>query len=125
MCRRDGRDTAMGRGRGLLVYVREGIAASELQLEGGDLVTECCGVSIPWGEGRGEDVKLILAYRPPVSPGSPADGGNMERLCRLLSRQVGKVLVLGDFNLPGIDWDRWWSASAGERKMLDTLGDKF
>ena len=37
VCRRDGRDTAMGRGRGLLVYVREGIAASELQLEGGTL----------------------------------------------------------------------------------------
>ena len=125
VCRRDGRDTAMGRGRGLLVYVREGIPASELQLEGGDLVTECCGVSIPWGEGRGEVVKLILAYRPPVAPGSPADGGNMERLCRLLSRQAGKVVVLGDFNLPGIDWDRWWSASAGERMMLDTLGDMF
>ena len=125
VCRRDGRDTAMGRGRGLLVYVREGIPASELQLEGGDLVTECCGVSIPWGEGRGEVVKLILSYRPPVAPGSPADGGNMERLCRLLSRQAGKVVVLGDFNLPGIDWDRWWSASAGERMMLDTLGDMF
>ena len=67
VCRRDGRDTAMGRGRGLLVYVREGIPASELQLEGGDLVTECCGVSIPWGEGRGEVVKLILANFPPYS----------------------------------------------------------
>ena len=39
-CRRDGRDTAGGRGRGLLIYVREGISAAELVLEGGDLVTE-------------------------------------------------------------------------------------
>ena len=32
---------------------------------------------------------------------------------------------MGDFNLPGINWDRWWSASAGERMVLDTLGDMF
>ena len=47
ICRRDGRDTAGGRGRGLLTYVREGISAGELMLEGGNLVTECCGVTIP------------------------------------------------------------------------------
>ena len=59
VCRKDGRDTAGGRGRGLLVYVKEGIPATELVVEGGDLVTECCGVSIPWGRGRGEVIKLV------------------------------------------------------------------
>ena len=43
--RRDGRDTAGGRGRGLLIYVREGVTAAELHLEGGDQVTECSGIS--------------------------------------------------------------------------------
>ena len=32
ICRRDGRDTAGGRARGLLVYVKEGIPATELVL---------------------------------------------------------------------------------------------
>ena len=73
VCRRDGRDTAGGRGRGLLVYVKEGIPATELVLEGGDLVTECCGVAIPWGRGRGEVIKLVNVYRPPETPGSPAE----------------------------------------------------
>ena len=124
-CRKDGRDTAMGRGRGLLVYVREGIPAAELQLDGGDTVTECCGISIQWGRGRGESIKLVLVYRPPEAPGSQADGGNTARLCNLLRGLAGRVVVLGDFNLPGIDWDSWWSASAGERAVLDTFGDKF
>ena len=52
ICRRDGRDTAGGRSRGLLVYVKDAIPASKLFLEGEDLVTECCGISPPWGEGR-------------------------------------------------------------------------
>ena len=125
LCRRDGRDTAGGRGRGLLVYVREGIPATEMTLEGEDQVTECCGVSIPWGRGRGEVIRLVNVYRPPEMPGSQANGGNTERLCNLLKTLTGRVVVLGDFNLPGIDWDRWWSASAGERMLLDTVGDMF
>ena len=49
--RRDGRDTAGGRARGLLVYAKEGIAAAALRLEGEDEVTECCAITIPWGGG--------------------------------------------------------------------------
>ena len=124
-CRRDGRDTAGGRGRGLLIYVREGISAAELVLEGGDTVTECCGVTIPWGRGRGEVIKLVLVYRPPEIPDSPADGGNTGRLCSLLRSLSGRVMVIGDFNLPGIDWARGWSPSAGERRVVETVGDMF
>ena len=123
ICRRDGRDTAGGRGRGLLTYVREGIPAGELMLEGGNLVTECCGVTIPWG--RGEELKLVLVYRPPAAPGSPADGGNTSRLCSLLRTLGGKTVIIGDFNLPNIDWTRRWSPCAGERMVLDTVGDMF
>ena len=125
MCRRDGRDTAGGRGRGLLIYVKEGITAAELQLEGGDQVTECCGVTLPWGRGRGEELKVVLVYRPPVAPGSPADRGNTERLCNMLRTLGGRVVVCGDFNLPGVDWERGWSASEGERMVIDMLGDLF
>ena len=87
----------MGRGRGLLVYVKEGIPASEIQLEGADMVTECCGISIPWGERKGEVIKMILVYRPPEAPRSQADGGNTERLCNLLRRQGGEGGSYGGF----------------------------
>ena len=125
VCRRDGRDTAGGRGRGLLVYVKEGIPASQLHIEGAEDVTECCGISIPWGRGGGEDIKMILVYRPPVTPGSPGDRGNTERLCNLLRGLGGRVVTVGDFNLPHTDWDRGWSNCGGEMMVLDTFEDLF
>ena len=60
--RRDKRDTEGGRCRGLLIYVKDGNSAAELQLTGVDQVTECCGITVPWGRGGGEVIKLILVY---------------------------------------------------------------
>ena len=80
-------------------------------------------MTIPWG--RGEELKLVLVYRPPATPGSPADGGNTSRLCSLLRTLGGKTVIIGDFNLPSIDWTRRWSPCAGERMVLDTVGDMF
>ena len=58
--RRDGRDTDGG--RWLLIYVKDGISAAELQLTRADQVIECCGITVPWGRGGGEVIKLILVY---------------------------------------------------------------
>ena len=30
-----------------------------------------------------------------------------------------------DYNLPGVDWDRAWSAKAGEQLVVDRLADMF
>ena len=49
--RRDGSDTVNGITRGLLIYCREGLQASELQIRGSDTVTECTGITVPWGGG--------------------------------------------------------------------------
>jgi hypothetical protein len=49
--RRDGSDTSNGIARGLIIYCREGLQASELNLERTDNVTECTGISLPWGLG--------------------------------------------------------------------------
>ena len=35
------------------------------------------------------------------------------------------MVIVGDFNFPGIDWDRWWSDNEGEQEFLSMLGDKF
>ena len=37
----------------------------------------------------------------------------------------GRVVVLGDFNLQKTDWTRGWSTCAGERMVVDTVGDMF
>jgi hypothetical protein len=37
----------------------------------------------------------------------------------------GRVVVVGDFNLPHVEWDRGWSTCGGERMVLDTMADMF
>ena len=64
-------------------------------------------------------------YRPPRDPGSAADAGNTERLCELLTKLEGTVVTVGDYNLPGVDWDRGWSDKAGEQLVVDTFADLF
>ena len=68
---------------------------------------------------------MVLAYRPPAPPGSATDNGNTARLMKTLAGLEGQVVIVGDFNFPGIDWDRWWSDNEGELEFLSMLGDKF
>ena len=51
-------------------------------------------------------MKIVLIYRPPRSPFSENDDNNTAKLCSALNALTGRVLVFGDFNLPGIDWAR-------------------
>ena len=94
-------------------------------MEGDDEVTECCAITIPWGEGGAKADKADTGLQATGAPGSQADRGNTERLWRLLRKQQGKVVICGDFNLPKVDRDRGWSKCAGERMVVDTLHDMF
>ena len=35
------------------------------------------------------------------------------------------MITVGDYNLPGVDWDRGWSSKASERIFIETFADKF
>lgn len=121
--RRDGSDTVNGITRGLLIYCKEGLQASELHIRGAETVTECTGITVPWG-GRGQGslkLSIVLVYRPP----GQADQANTERLCQALKGVEGTVMSVGDYNLPGVDWDRNWSDRESERVVVDTFADKF
>ena len=50
--RQHGRDTVQGKCRGLLIYVRDGIHATQIVDQQFDNVIEMAGVSIPWGNGE-------------------------------------------------------------------------
>ena len=43
----------------------------------------------------------------------------------MINSLQGRSLIIGDFNLPGIDWDLLHKDSPGERVFLDTIQDKF
>ena len=84
--RQDGRDTMEGKCRGLLIYVKEGINAAKIENEEFERVTEMAGITVPGSSG--ESISLVLVYRPPATPGSEADMGNTERLCKVM-RDMG------------------------------------
>ena len=44
-------------------------------------------------------LQIILAYRPPNSGRE-----NTEELCKLMEDWSGDGILVGDINLPGIDW---------------------
>jgi hypothetical protein len=50
--RKDGKDTTRGKCRGLLIYAKQGLQASQCTIPGEDTVTEMTSVKIPWGRGE-------------------------------------------------------------------------
>ena len=58
-------------------------------------------------------------------PFSESYGDNTAKLCNLIDKLDGNVVTVGDFNLPGIDWARNFSNSAGEKLFLEVLTKKF
>ena len=120
--RQHGRDTVDGKCRGLLIYVRDGIHASQIVDKKFDTVIEMAGISVPWE--KGESLSLILVYRPPEVPGSEADKGNTDRLCKVMRELKGPQVWIGDLNLH-IDWERGYSPVRGEEMFIETVQDLF
>ena len=118
--RKDGCDTTNGRARGLLIYVKDNIKAGELENSLFETFNQCCAIRVPW---KNEDeLSLVLAYRPPRT--AKADDGNTSRLCSVIRGMKGPSVVIGDINLPGIDWERLYADSMG-KEFLETVQDTF
>ena len=122
--RADGTDTKDGWCRGLLIYARLDIKAERLESSLIQDLVECEGVTIPWGV-NGNLLTLLLAYRPPRPPGSVADKGYCDKFCELVASIKSPSIILGDLNLPGIDWDHLYASSEAERLVLETFQDNF
>ena len=70
-------------------------------------------------------MKIVLVYRPPRAAMSADDNGNTVELCKLIKSISGPTVMLGDFNLSGICWERNYSSNGGEQEFLKNIGDKF
>ena len=126
--RKDGRDTTNGIARGLLIYSKTGLQAMEAKIPGEDSVTEMSSIKVPWGKGEGgnqEFLHVVLVYRPPRVPESEDDNGNTEKMYKVLESLHGNVVVVGDFNLPSIDWERNWAANPRHEGFLNLVENKF
>jgi len=110
----DREDTAQGRGGGILVYVKNGLRVVK------------CDQVIDFSQHcifKVSGLTIYLVYRSPNSP--PAA---MEKLTQLVKSTKKNTIMIGDFNLPDIDWTTGEASGraipfleAVEDAMLDQL----
>jgi hypothetical protein len=107
--RMDRADTAMGRGGGLLVYTRTGLQI----LCNNDKVNflQSCSFKV-------YDFTVYLVYR---SPNAPPEA--MKNLTELIWSADKNSIIVGDFNLPDIDW-KTGVASPRTEAFMDAVDDK-
>jgi hypothetical protein len=112
--RRDRADTAAGIGGGLLVYNKMGTVLRTTdrfknskfnQFVEFELVAE-------------SPIKFILIYRPPNS-----GPDNIAELCAILRNLDKNSIVMGDFNLPEIDWAAEQAGARG-RPVLEAVAEQ-
>ncbi len=106
--RTDREDTAQGRGGGLLVYVKLGLKVLKID-------TECkfrqyCMFLV-------NDITFYLLYRSPNAP--PQMMNDLECVVRGVKKNA---ILVGDFNLPDIDWEMG-TGSARTASFLEAVDD--
>ena len=109
--RRDWTDTKNGVGGGLLVYAKTGIRILPCDKFKDNEFTQFCSFKV---KTKGPPITIILVYRP---PGSNYD--NSEQLCNILKNMDINTFLIGDVNLPDINWLDGTSAARG-RRILET-----
>ena len=112
--RRDRNDATNGIGGGLLVYTRDGLVI--LPCDNENSFNQYCKFSLTSG---GEKYYIYLVYRPPSSGQE-----NKDLLCDLEKDADRNSIMVGDFNLPGIDWDSG-VAEARDQPFVKAMQDGF
>lgn len=108
------------KGRGVALYIRDSISVSDVNQPDYESASWCM-VNL-----KNNDVLLVgVVYRSPSS----TDGQNsqlIQMLTEMVQRKPSHLLIMGDFNLPGIDWEQ--QATGGsqlEQMFLEGFRDWF
>ena len=104
--RRDRENTAGGRGGGVLVYTKTGLQI--LKLDNNVEFFQHCKFLV-------RDVTVYLLYRPPNGPAA-----DLTKLANLISQSEKNCIIIGDFNLPNIDWEVG-AARGGDKVVLEAV----
>jgi Reverse transcriptase (RNA-dependent DNA polymerase)/Endonuclease-reverse transcriptase len=113
--RYDRADTCSGIGGGLLVYAKTGMQILSVETNvnfnqhvGFKLVTDT------------DTLNFILIYRPPRHHPE-----SMINLAQLIRNVPVNTVMVGDFNLPGLDWVKGEARGAGADEVLEACNEKF
>jgi Reverse transcriptase (RNA-dependent DNA polymerase)/Endonuclease-reverse transcriptase len=111
--RKDRYDTDRGRGGGLIVYARTGLSICVLSTD------ENIDASFQYCKFKVYDVTMYLIYRSPSSGGESFSG--MSDLLRVAEKNC---VLVGDFNMPDIDWDNG-TARGRACELLEAAQDRL
>ena len=125
--RRDREDTTAGFGGGLLIYVRNEIAAPKSDRAEFKEFNQCVAVKLPITGGK--RIELVLVYRPyrlyngdnNAENGVKANNAKLATLFKLVSKPS---ILLGDFNCSDVDWEHSHGGSTG-KFLLEAAEDNF
>jgi Reverse transcriptase (RNA-dependent DNA polymerase)/Endonuclease-reverse transcriptase len=113
--RMDRTDTAAGVGGGLLVYGKQGmqIVPCKNQTD----FNQHCSFKVRNGK---QETTVFLVYRPPRQTADV-----LQRLESFIDTIGERTILIGDFNVPDIDWQEGAAGSAATRRILEKCDDKF
>jgi hypothetical protein len=114
--RRDREDTVNGLGGGLLIFTKSGLATRKLDIPLNNNFNQYSAFTIM----TKNPVHIILIYRPPNS-----GKNNLDLLCELIENSQENTILVGDFNLPEIDWARKTSGNRGKKFLEATINANF
>lgn len=113
--RRDRKDTGNGIGGGLMVYSKEGVKVLSCDQLSTNTFNQYCSFKVSTS---GDPLHIVLIYRPPS-----AGPENTEMLCDIVKNLGRGSMLVGDFNLPGINWETE-TADARGRELLKTAREE-
>ena len=113
--RKDRIDTTNGVGGGLLVYSRIGLSILPCDKFKDTNFNQFTAFKV---KTSGDPLHVILAYRPPG-----ANQENTLQLCNMMRNLEKNSIIIGDINLPCIDWNRERASSKG-RPVLEAAAEE-
>ena len=113
--RRDREDTTNGVGGGLLVYAKTGLRILPSDKFKNNEFKQFCNFTV---QTKGDPLHIVLVYRPPG-----AGHNNTEQLCNILHSAGKNTVLIGDVNLPDINWLDGTASSRG-RRLLETVTEE-
>ena len=109
-------------GGGVFVATSDGIISYEIP----DIDTEC---EMKWAGlclSGSKPLYVVSFYKPPNTTSQPLEAlaSSYNKLITLQKRSSPNIIIGGDFNLPGIDWETWQTGCTNKRQhevLLDFL----
>jgi hypothetical protein len=114
--RRDRADTTNGLGGGLLIYARAGITLRKSECFNNNSFNQFVAFTVQ----AKVPTNFILIYRPPNS-----GKNNLDQLCSLIAHAKENTILIGDFNLPEINWKEKTAGQRGRPVLEAALENNF